>query len=95
LSGEFKGAASSGYLNTGTDVIRFGEEEREYYDFSKELRRYDAGLSVGLNFLPYNEHILFSFDFNYGLLSVFPTNFTGITDEMQNIYGRLSLGYLF
>jgi len=95
LSGEFKGATSAGYLNTGTDVIVFREDAREEYDFSKELRGYDAGLSLGLNYLPYNEHILLSFDFNYGLLSVFPSRFNGVADEMQNIYGRLSLGYLF
>ncbi|MCL2207541.1 MAG: PorT family protein [Fibromonadales bacterium] len=95
LNGEFKGAASAGYLNTGTDKITFREEDREQYDFSKELRRYDAGLSIGMNYLPYNEHILLSFDFNYGLLSVFPEDFKGIADDMQNVYGRLSVGYLF
>jgi hypothetical protein len=95
LSGEFKGAAFAGYLNTGTDKIKFSEDERERYDFSNELRRYDAGFSVGLNFLPYNEHLLFSFDLNYGLLSVFPSDFNGISDDMQNVYGKFSVGYLF
>ncbi|MDR1813172.1 MAG: PorT family protein, partial [Candidatus Fibromonas sp.] len=95
LSGTFKGSASGGYLNTGDDKIRLSEDAPEHYDFSKDLRRHDAGLSVGLNFLPYNEHILVSFDFNYGLVSVFPEDFTGITDDMQNVYGKFSVGYVF
>ena len=95
LSGTFKGSASGGYLNTGDDKIRLSEDAPEHYDFSKDLRRHDAGLSVGLNFLPYNEHILVSFDLNYGLVSVFPEDFTGITDDMQNVYGKFSVGYVF
>jgi len=92
LSGKFKGAANDGILNSGVplEITR-----REEYDFSSELRNHDIGLSMGLNFLPYNERILLCFDFNYGLVSVFSSNFTGIADDMQNIYGKLSLGYLF
>jgi hypothetical protein len=93
LSGEFKGAATKGRMNIEKEG--FMEVEEEPYDFSNELRNHDAGLSIGLNFLPYNEHILLSFDFNYGLVSVFPSNFTGITDDMQNVYGKFSIGYLF
>jgi hypothetical protein len=95
LSGEFKGSAFDGYLNTGTDKVKLREDEHEHYDFSKELRNYDAGFNLGLNFLPYNEHILFSLDFNYGLVSIFQRNFNGVSDDMQNIYGRFSVGYLF
>jgi len=92
LSGEFKGTASDGTINGGNGKM---EVEHEKYDFSNELRNYDAGLSIGLNFLPYNEHILLSFNFNYGLISVFSNDFNGIADDMQNIYGKLSVGYLF
>jgi len=92
LSGEFKGATGDGSLDNGTAK---GPVSRKEYDFSKDLRRYDAGLSIGLNFLPYNEHILVSFDFNYGLVSVFQDDFNGITDDMQNVYGKLSVGYVF
>ena len=92
LNGEFKGAANDGTLNSGSGKV---EIIREEYDFSKELRRHDAGISIGLNYLPYSERLLVSFDFNYGFLSVFQSDFTGITDDMQNIYGKLSVGYLF
>jgi hypothetical protein len=92
LSGEFKGAAMKGRMNTGKGLMYL---EEEHYDFSNELRHHDAGLSIGLNFLPYNEHILLSFDFNYGLVSVFPSDFNGIADDMQNVYGKFSIGYLF
>ncbi len=92
LSGEFKGATFDGVLNSGTDIMNVN---RESYDFSKELRRTDAGFIIGLNFLPYNEHLLLSFDFNYGLMSVFPSDFNGVSDEMQNVYGKFSVGYLF
>jgi len=94
LNGEFKGSANEGSLNKsdGTGDTRIDHRE---YDFSKELRGYDAGLNIGLNYLPYNEHILLSFDFNYGLLSVFPSDFNGISDDMQNIYGKFSVGYVF
>jgi len=92
LNGEFKGATGDGSLNAGLGVVSVTRAE---YDFSDELRRHDTGLSIGLNFLPYNEHILFSFDFNYGLMSVFPSDFNGIADDMQNVYGKLSVGYVF
>jgi hypothetical protein len=92
FSGEFKGSANEGTLNTGTNKTIVDHQE---YDFSNELRHYDAGFSIGLNFLPYNEHILLSFDLNYGLLSVFPSDFKGISDDMQNVYGKFSVGYLF
>jgi len=93
LDGKFKGAVSHGDINDGKSIKHFDKPEE--YDFSNELRNYDAGLSIGLNFLPYNEHILFSFDFNYGLVSVFQSDFKGIADDMQNIYGKFSIGYLF
>jgi hypothetical protein len=93
LNGEFKGATIDGTLNKSN--IGIIDVNREEYDFSKDLRDYDVGLSIGMNFLPYNKHILVSFDFNYGLLSVFPDDFNGIADDMQNIYGKFSIGYKF
>jgi hypothetical protein len=92
LNGEFKGTTSDGFLNSGSGPVEVVGTD---YDFSKDLRNHDVGLSIGMNFLPYNEHILFSFDFNYGLVSIFPGSFNGISDEMQNIYGKLSVGYVF
>ena len=94
VSGEFKGATcDGGSLNTGYNIIP--NVPRMEYDFSNELRHHDAGFSIGMNFLPYNEHLLLSFDLNYGLLSVFPSDFNGISDDMQNVYGKFSVGYLF
>ena len=92
LSGEFKGIASDGFINSGNGLI---DVEHEEYNFSSDLRNHDAGLSIGLNFLPYNEHILVSLGFNYGLVSVFSSDFNGIADDMQNVYGKFSVGYLF
>jgi hypothetical protein len=92
INGEFKGTTGDGTLNSGSGVMPVFSEE---YDFSKELRNYDAGFNIGMNFLPYNEHFLLSFGFNYGLVSVFQNNFNGITDDMQNVYGKLSVGYVF
>jgi len=93
LNGKFKGSVSNGSINNNVDGLV--DIDHEEYDFSKELKNYDAGLSIGLNFLPYNEHILLSFDFNYGLVSVFKDDFHGVTDDMQNVYGKFSIGYLF
>jgi len=92
INGEFKGVASDGILNGGNGKI---EVNREEYNFSNELRNHDAGLSIGMNFFPYNEHLLLSLNFNYGLVSVFSSDFNGIEDDMQNVYGKFSVGYLF
>jgi len=92
LNGKFKGEVSDGSMNDGKILLKDFHEE---YDFSNELRNHDAGLSIGLNYLPYNEHILLSFNFNYGLVSVFSSDFDGISDDMQNVYGKFSVGYLF
>lgn len=92
LNGKFKGGVSDGSMNDGQILLKDFNEE---YDFSNELRNHDVGLSIGLNFLPYNEHILVSLGFNYGLVSVFSSDFDGIADDMQNVYGKFSVGYLF
>lgn len=94
LSGKFKGAAYDGKLRD-IDGARVDITTPQNYDFSKELSNHDTGLCLGLNYLPYNEHILLSFDFNYGLFSVFPDNFNGIAYNMQNVYANVSLGYVF
>jgi len=93
LNGKFKGAASHGEINDGKSISPFKEPQE--YDFSTDLKNYDVGLSIGLNFLPYNKHILLSFDFNYGLVSVFQSDFNGVSDDMQNVYGKFSVGYRF
>jgi len=94
ISGEFKGTAYDGELRE-KDGVRMDFTTPQNYNFSEEFRNHDAGLSLGLSVLPYNEHILFSLDFNYGLVSVFPSDFNGIAYDMQNVYGKLSVGYLF
>jgi len=93
LNGKFKTTISEGRINDNSIISDIDHVEDD--SFSKELRNYDAGLSIGLNFLPYNEHILLSFDFNYGLVSIFQSDFNGVADDMQNIYGKFSVGYLF
>ena len=94
INGEFKGMAYDGKLRE-KDGDPMPITTPKNYDFSEELRSHDAGLSLGLSVLPYNEHLMFSFDFNYGLMSIFPNDFNGIAYDMQNIYGKLSVGYLF
>lgn len=94
ISGEFKGAAHDGKLRNN-DGVRMDITTPQNYDFSNEFRNHDAGLNLGLSVLPYNEHVLFSFDFNYGLMSVFSDDFNGVAYDMQNIYGKISVGYLF
>jgi len=93
LNGKFKTTISDGRINDNSIISDIDHVEDD--SFSKELRNYDAGLSIGLNFLPYNEHILLSFDFNYGLVSVFQSDFKDLAYDMQNIYGKISIGYLF
>jgi len=93
INGEFKGAAYDGKLRSNSSIMDVTTPQN--YDFSNEFRNYDAGLSLGLSVLPYNERLLLSFDFNYGLMSIFPDDFNGIAYDMQNVYGKLSVGYLF
>jgi hypothetical protein len=92
LKGEFKGATRDGTLNDRNSLVPI---DYRTFDFSDGMRNYDAGFSAGLNYLPYDEHILLSFDFNYGLVPIFPSGFDGIAYDMQNIYGRFSIGYVF
>jgi hypothetical protein len=92
LDGEFKGTTRNGTLNNGNSLV---DIDYRSFDFSEGIRNHDAGFSAGLNYLPYNEHILLSFDFNYGLVPIFPSGFDGIAYDMQNIYGRFSIGYVF
>jgi len=93
INGEFKGSAYDGKLRD-RDGSRVDVTTPQNYNFSNEFRNYDAGLSLGLS-VPYNERFSFSFDFNYGLTSIFPNDFNGVAYDMQNIYGKFSVGYLF
>ncbi|GHV15034.1 hypothetical protein AGMMS49938_12300 [Fibrobacterales bacterium] len=92
LSGEFTGAVRDGKLNDGFSNPLIAREE---YDFSNQMNKLDWGATAGIKSAPFFERFIVSFDFTYGIASVFETGFDGISYDMQNIYANLSVGYLF
>lgn len=104
-SSEFSGTVWDGYIRetgvTGNNIIdgekiEIPNKNEATFDFGKEMRNYDVGISVGF------EHTFQNFkdsrfgiygDFTYGLTPVFPSSFKGIDMEMRNIYLTLGATY--
>lgn len=98
-SSEFSGTVWDGYLRetankdiiNGND-IEIKEKDIATFDFGKEMRDFDFGLSLGFDH-QFNRRFGLYTDFTYGLTTVFPSSFTGIDMKMRNIYVQVGMSY--
>lgn len=98
LSRQFSGSVENGYVwtkieegSTTSDKI---EVERADFDFSKHLKKWDAGLEL-LGTHRITEHFFVDAGVSMGLPSTFPSDFTGVSFSMHHIYLALGVGYSF
>ena len=96
VSREFSGEVCNGYLREGDPTgakIEIGEDAQTF-DFSEDMRRFQWGLSVGVDWTVYKKMGL-SLDLNWGLNNIFKSDFETITFNMYPIFGVVGLSYSF
>lgn len=97
LSKEFSGIASDGYLRQGNPTgakILMGSKEGEWatYEFSDDLRTFQAGIGAGADWQIYKSFGL-SVDLNWGLTGIFPSDFKTVEQTLYPIYGTIGIFY--
>lgn len=91
-SSHFSGSASDGYIRRGSPIGEKTEVDLATFDFSDKQNKTDYGLVVT------GERKIFSKvalrgQLAWGLRDLFPSEFTGISFKMYNIYGTVGLCY--
>ena len=97
LGKEFSGYAFDGYLRkddpTGAKVV-MGDREGEWatYDFSDDMRSFQFGLTVGVDWAFYRQLGL-SADLSWGLTGIHRSDFKTVEQTLYPIYGTIGLFY--
>ena len=97
INKDFSGIASDGYLRqndpTGPKIL-MGSKEGEWatYDFSDDMRRFQFGLAVGIDWQVYRNFGL-SADLNWGLNGIFKSDFKTVDQTLFPIYATIGLFY--
>ena len=98
VSREFSGNVSNGYLrkdNPTGQKIEMGDapEERATYDFSDQMRRWQAGVTVGARWL-FSERFGLHANLSWGLTGVMKSSFKTVEQTLYPIYGTIAVSYL-
>lgn len=94
---DFSGYAFDGYLRkdtpTGAKVV-MGDKEGEWatYEFPDEVRSWQAGVALGLDWRFYRRFGL-SVDFSWGLTALMKSDFKTVDQTLYPLYGRIGLFY--
>ena len=97
LSKDFSGYVFDGYLRqnnpTGAKIVMGHEEnERATYDFSDNMRNFQAGVAVGADWLV-GKRVGVSADLSWGLTGVHKSDFKTIEQTLYPIYGTIGVFY--
>jgi hypothetical protein len=95
----FSGNVSDGYLRKDTPTgqkIEMGHatDERAYYDFSSDMRRLQAGICVGAEWLVAS-HVGLGANLSWGLTGLMHSEFKTVEQTLYPIYGTISVTYHF
>jgi hypothetical protein len=88
----FNGHVSDGYIRRGSPIGEKTLVDYASFDFSKEQNKFDYGILLAGERALYSRFALRG-QLSWGLNSLFPSGFTGITFKMYNIYGSVGLSY--
>lgn len=99
LSDDFSGIASNGYIRQGDPTgpkIEIGNKDGEWatYDFSDELRFFQWGFSIGVDWL-LQQRVGISVDLNWGCSGIFKSDFKTVEQTLYPIYGTVGVFYQF
>lgn len=94
---DFSGIASDGYLRQGDPTgpkIIMGNKEGEWatYDFDDDMRKFQFGLAVGVDWQVYKRFGV-SADLNWGLTGIFKSDFKTVEQTLYPIYGTIGVFY--
>ncbi|MDL2256814.1 PorT family protein [Bacteroidales bacterium OttesenSCG-928-I14] len=89
---DFKGSASDGYIREGSPIGQKTTVEQASFDFSEHQSRFDVGAIIAGEWKFYHELALRG-QIAWGLKPIFPSDFTGMSFKMYNIYGTLGISY--
>lgn len=95
--GDFSGDVYEGYLRegdpTGNKVI-FSDDKSAPYDFSKDLRRFQWGAQLGVEWRAF-KHLNVNADLTWGFNDIFKKDFDTVSFAMYPIYLNVGFGYAF
>jgi len=96
-SKDFEGIASNGYLRQSSPTgakIEIGNKEGEWatYDFSDDMRDFQVGMGIGLDW-DFYRNLGLSVDLNWGLNGIFKKDFKTVEDTLYPIYGTIGFFY--
>lgn len=94
---KFNGYVYDGYLREGNPTglkTEFANGKTATYDFSDELRTFQWGAQVGVDWKAFT-HLKVYADLTWGLNDIFKSDFKTITFNMYPIYLNVGIGYVF
>ncbi len=91
-SPDFKGTASDGYIREGGPTGDKTLVDEATFDFSEEERKFDWGLQAAAEW-KFSGSFALRGQLAWGLTSIFPSDFTGVSFKMYNIYGTIGVSY--
>lgn len=94
LSAKFEGTVSDGYIRNGGSLGEKVEITSASFDFADEMLKIDYGLYGGVR-KDIDQRFSIDLSLQWGLISAFPSSFTGISFPMYNIYAQIGTGYRF
>lgn len=95
LKSKFTGNVSDGYLRDGTPngpIVVIEKDNPASFDFSDNMRDFDAGLVVGGKF-KVNDKIGIIANLNWGFTDIFYRDQNPIQFKMQNVYCTIGVAY--
>ena len=97
LSKDFEGSVYDGHLRVGDPTgprIEMGSDPgtRGIYDFSDHMRRFQVGISAGIDCHIYRRFGLYA-DLNWGLNGIFKRSFKTIEQTLYPVYGTFGVIY--
>ena len=101
LNSDFSGTVWDGYIRVTTEediinseIIDIPDKDVAVFDFSKDMKRFDFGVSFGFEHDFKSRFGIFG-DFSYSITKLFPKDFTAIDVKMHNTYLSLGASYKF
>ena len=82
------------YIRDQNPTGEKAEVTRATYDFSNDLRKFHWGIQAGGEFKAY-KHLSINLNLQWGLNSIFPSDFGSVTFALYPVYGTLGFNYLF
>ena len=94
FDGKFFGEAHDGYIRDQDPTGDKAEVQSATYDFSGDQRKFHWGLQAGGQFKAY-EHLAVFANLQWGMNSIFPSDFSSVTFDLYPIYATFGFNYLF